>query len=104
MFWRKAKMSFARLSTRTLVVIPFMLSFIPIAILLSLPGYRYTGTPIQDQLISSILFLWGCTGIPIIVRGESPGSVPVRGWLAYIQGFLMISIPWGIAISRMITK
>jgi hypothetical protein len=104
MLWKKILITVSQTSTRTLVVIPIFMSFIPIGVLLSLPGYYYSGTALQDNLIYSIFFLWGCSGIPIIIRGESPGSVASRGWVAYLQGCLMISIPWGIALVRIATK
>ena len=102
MIWHKIRNFFGRLSTRILVVIPWLLSLIPIAWALSLPG-SYTGTPLQNNLINCVLFLWGLSGIPIIIRGETGGSIVVRGWAAYLQGILMVSIPWSIIAWKIIT-
>jgi len=96
-----------KMSTRQLVLLPLLASLIPIIALVLVSPDHYSGTEIHNILIDLIFFLWGLSGIPVIIRKETVGLVVVRGGWAVIQGIVMTIIPWTlIVVARMtnITK
>jgi hypothetical protein len=58
-------------------------------------GFRET--PAQVIASGITFFLWGCTGLPMMVRKEMPWLPKAPGWVAVVQGALFVIIGWGIA-------
>jgi hypothetical protein len=52
----------------------------------------------QKILIDLMVFLWGLSGIPVIIRRELPYLIPIRGWNAVVTGIFMILGSWFIII------
>jgi len=84
----------SRMKTSNLIMIPVILSLIPLGLDQWISGGHYSGTTVEDALILSAVFLWGCVGIPIIVRRESPGLITLYGWPAILSGIFIILCFW----------
>jgi hypothetical protein len=85
-----------------LVMFPYLVSLLPLALLLLFFPGRYSGTKIEDLLISSMVFLWGLSGIPIMIRRELPYLISIRGWYAVATGLMIACSFWGLLIARLI--
>jgi hypothetical protein len=86
------------MKTSYLVLLPLIVSLVPILILISMGTDGYQDGPAQFTLSGLIFFLWGCTGLPIMIRKEVPGLASMHGWAAVVEGFVFLSIGWGIAL------
>ena len=84
-----------RISTNTLILTPIVASILPIVWLILTSHGKYNGNILQIILVCTILFLWGSTGIPMILRKEAPGFKVVSGWLAILRGILILICLWG---------
>ena len=102
MFWKAIRKTIASKSTRELALFPVICSLLPLLLLILISHGHYSGTPTQGLLIELMLFLWGSSGIPIILRREDPGIVVVRGWSAVAIGILVIVTSWGAIIYHII--
>ena len=93
--------------TSDLIRIPAILSFIPLGVDQWVSGGHYSGTTVENILILSTIFLWGCIGIPIIVRKESPGLITLYGWPAILNGVIITLLFWvfvGVILFFMLKK
>ncbi len=53
----------------------------------------------QDFIVILVLLSWGATGLPIIIKKETPTFFgPIRGWLAVFQGSFILLVFWLPAI------
>ena len=92
----------SKMSTLQLILIPFLISFLPLGIIIALGTLGYRGTPSQSILVLMMFFLWGLTGVPIIIRKEVPSAFyPVKGWQAVAEGILVI-LGMGVVIAILI--
>jgi hypothetical protein len=82
------------LSTKQLIVIPGLVSLVPISILLLFSKGGYSARPIEDFLIPLTLFILGFIGLPMIIRKEAPGVIVLHGKLAILQGVLIMFCFW----------
>lgn len=86
------------MKTIYLVLIPVALGILLILISLGLAMISQSANQIGNFLIPFAFFIWGFTGLPMIVRKEVPWLITVRGWLAVAEGiFLMLGL-WWVAI------
>ena len=90
------------MKTSHLVLLPMILSLMPILILVWLGSAGSRHTPLQNTLSCITFFLWGCVGLPMIIRKEMPWFVTMRGWAAVVQGIILVSIGWGTAMGFVI--
>jgi hypothetical protein len=107
MFFEKIKEKIAQTNTRKLLLFPFLISFVPILILLLVFPGKFTGSLGEVILIDLILFFWSLAGIVIITRQEMPGFIPVHGTNAIFTGIFMVVIAWGfiiVSIIRLISR
>jgi hypothetical protein len=103
MLWKKVRGIITSMSTLQLILLPTLLSLLPITILIRISNGHYSGKPIEDILISIIIFLWGIMGIPMILRREAPGLfLYTKGWLAIIEGILILVASWSVAIALVV--
>jgi hypothetical protein len=86
------------MKTIHLVVLPVIISLLPIVALVWLGSAGYRDTPAQTIFSGMTFFLWGCTGLPMIVRKEIPWLRTAPGWMASVQGIVFLTIGWGIAL------
>lgn len=90
------------MKTIHLIMLPMVLSLVPIIILVWIGSAGYRQTLAQNILSCITFFLWGCVGLPMIVRKEVPWLVTVRGWVAVVEGVILLLIGWVIAIGFII--
>ncbi len=102
--WRKIRKKLAGMSTRQLVMIPILVSLLPLLVLVLISQGGVVGTGLQKLLIYVMVFLWGTTGIPLIVRREDPGIVVIYGWPAVAMGVVMLIGSWVFIIYSIITE
>jgi hypothetical protein len=100
MFWEKLKTAFSNRTTRSLVSIPIYCGLFLLIILVVTSKGNYSGNLLQNILISLAFFCWGFSGLPIIIRRESPEIITTKGWLAVVQGIIVVIIFWGLVIYR----
>ena len=86
------------MKTAQLVMIPAMGGMLLILILVGIGFAGYRGTLAYFILSGLTFFLWGCTGIPLIVRKEVPYLSIMSGWAAVVVGLIFLVIGWGIAL------
>ena len=98
----KRFLNLSRVSTSTLIAIPIVVGFLFMGIQLFI-FKSYSGTDIENLLISFTFFFWGLSGVPMVIRKEAPGSLSSET-LAVIQGFIMILFGWGVALGPWIYK
>jgi hypothetical protein len=67
------------------------------------PGH-FSGKPEEKVLFDLTLFLWGLSGVPIIIRKEIPGFIIVRGWSAVVTGIFITAACWTILIVDIVSK
>jgi len=104
---KKVVIWLSRLRTSNLIMIPVILSLIPLGLDQWISGGHYSGTIAENILILSTIFLWGCIGIPIIVRKESPGLITLYGWPAILNGVIIVLLSWifvGVSLFFMLRK
>jgi len=87
---KKVVIWLSRLRTSNLIMIPVILSLIRLGLDQWLSGGHYSGTTVENILILSTVLLWGCIGIPIIARKESPGLITLYGWSAILNGVIIV--------------
>jgi len=104
MFWKTIKKHLSMMSTGKLVLLPILLSLLPISALFIISPGQYSGRPMQDLLVYLMFFLWGLSGIPIILRQEAPGIISFYGWLGVGQGLLMMLGSGALIIILIILK
>lgn len=95
------KRFFSRLSslgTGWLVLLFIVAGSVPFAILRLVYGGHYSGTWPEDILIGLAFTLWGCIGLPIVIRRETPGLVRIRGKWAVVDGLLVMLCFWSIVV------
>ncbi len=82
------------LTTSQLVFAPFFISFFFIGALFLVKNLNHNQNGGKWLLLNIIFFLWGCSGIPMIIRRESPPPWYSQGWLAVIQGSIIVILAW----------
>jgi glucan phosphoethanolaminetransferase (alkaline phosphatase superfamily) len=103
-------MAMKKLVTSIMNINIYILSIVPIilGLIIILFGSNWAAQcnrPCNDLRFSVVLILGlltiSLTGIVQIYRREAPGlgpNYPFRGWLAVVQGVLMIVLCWGMMI------
>jgi hypothetical protein len=82
---------FARLRTRTLIIIPLSVGIICL-IVQTFIWPQYTGAPLQNVLIPIGFLLMGLSGLPMILRREADFSLFIlEGPLAVILGIILLA-------------
>ena len=89
---------FPSMKTFHLVLVPVVAALVPILVLVCLHFVGHRDTPAQAILSGTVFFLWGCTGLPILLRQEIPWLPTAPRWLSIIQGIIFLVIGWGIAL------
>ena len=91
---------FLRASTTSqLFSIPIFVSLIFIAILIIISSSDNSSSLVKILVLDIIFFLWGCSGLPLIIRKECVPPWYDKGWFAAtLQGLLMIIPMWGIVV------
>lgn len=84
--------------TGHLVMLPLIVGLLLILILVVLRYAGYQNTVAQNIVAGLTFFLWGCTGLPMIIRKEIPWFTRAPGWVAVVQGVLLLIIGWTIAL------
>ena len=86
------------IGTGILVGLPTLLSFLIGAIWVFAYGQQYSGQTWEVLLICLILFLWGSSGLIIVIRREYPPPSKIRGSQAVLLGGFVFIFFWGIAL------
>ncbi len=94
MILKKIQTTLIKMRTSQLIMIPVVLSLIPISLTLVISGGRYSKSSLEDFLVLSILILWGFVGLPMVIRKEAPWLITIRGTLAIIQGGFIMMAFW----------
>ena len=88
----------SNMKTIYLVLFPVALGVLLILIFLGLAKIGDGENQAGSFLIPFAFFIWGFTGLPMIIRKEVPWLITIRGWLAVAEGiFLMLGL-WWVAI------
>ena len=90
------------LNTMHLILVPVRTSLLPIFILVLVGLAGYHDSLAQAILSGLVFFLWGCMGLPMIIRKEVPWFVINHGWLAVVQGTILLIIFWGVALGFLV--
>jgi hypothetical protein len=90
------------MKTIHLVMLPVVFSLLPFIIIVIMGSAGYIDTPIQRFLLILTFFLLGFMGLPMIVRKETPWFITLKGWVAIVQGVVLMLIWWGIDIGFVI--
>jgi len=100
---KQIKLAIEKESTLHLFLYIFFLGMFPVFIffIFQFPADRYS--PIQMVIRYFMLFCWGLSAIPIIVRKELPGLIHFKGWGAVLSGILLIIISWGLILIDLIS-
>lgn len=98
----KIKNPQAVMKTLHLVLFPVVISLLPISVLVWTGSAGYRDTPAQSILSGVTFLLWGSMGLPMIIRKEIPWASTAPGWVAVVQGAILILIGWGIALGFVI--
>jgi hypothetical protein len=88
----------SRLGTGRLVLLFILAGLVPCAILRLVYGGHYSGTLPEDILIGLMFTLWGCIGLTIVIRRETPGFIRIRGKWAVLEGLLVMACFWSIVV------
>jgi hypothetical protein len=95
---------FSHLRTEVLAGIPYLLGMI---ILLSMQptAAKNINDPFQNLLFSTAMFLWGLSGIPIIIRREvHTGFFHLKGWPAMLSGLILTVTFFSAALMPFLPK
>ncbi len=96
----KKIIAFLRASTtQQLFFYPLLLSFVFIIILAVISFADNSQSFTKTLILNTILFLWGCSGLPLIIRKECVPPWYDKGWFAAtLQGLIMIVPMWGLVV------
>jgi hypothetical protein len=89
---------FSNLSTGVLVGLPASLGLLIGAIWVFIFSKPYSGKLWEVFLICLILFLWGSSGLMIVIRKEYPSPSRIHGTQAILIGGFVFVFFWGIAL------
>jgi hypothetical protein len=95
LMWEHLRQTISDMPTLLLAALPVFAGFAVGAWLVYVYKKPYSGQPIEVLAIKSIFFLWGCTGLPFMIRKE---VFFLRGWPAIICGGLLTAFGWYLAI------
>jgi hypothetical protein len=111
MLWEKIKTVTKNMNTLQLMMLPIICSLLPLVLfMLIAPHGRYSGTIVEKILAELIIFLWGLSGIPIIIRKELPvmtrkkfsSLITIRGRYAVVSGIFIIILSWMVILGMSI--
>jgi len=88
----------SNMKTQHLVVLPIAIGISVLLIALGLGKTSHIGNQIGRFLLPLGFFVWGFTGLPMILRKEVPWLITIRGWAAVAQGVFLMLGSWSIAI------
>jgi|CXWL01.1.fsa_nt_gi hypothetical protein len=86
-------------TTQQLFFYPLLLSFVFIIILVAFSFADDSQSLTKTVILNIILFLWGSSGLPLIIRKECVPPWYEKGWFAAtLQGLIMIIPMWGLVV------
>jgi hypothetical protein len=88
----------SKMKTIHLVMLPVIIGILIILIALGVARLGSIGNQIGGFLLAFGLFVIGLMGLPMIIRKEIPWLVTIRGWIAVVEGIILLVIGWGLAL------
>lgn len=89
-------------TTQQLILFSLFLSLISLGLLIVFSKVYYAREGFRFLLLGITFFLWGCSGLVIVIRKESPPPWPATGLAAVIQGLILILSTWSITVLSII--
>jgi hypothetical protein len=96
--FKKIISSLSKTKTINLVMLPVAIGISIILVSLVVADTGHIGNKIGGFLLSLGLFVLGFMGLPMIIRKEVPWLITIRGWIAVVEGVILLLIWWGAAI------
>lgn len=95
--FREILNSLSYLSVTQLVFLPILLGFL-LVILWMILGIFFSGKSMDLLTLNVICFVFGLSGVPIIVKKELPSPWRTKGLKAVFDGLLILLAAWLIPI------
>lgn len=100
--FKKIINSLSKMETIHLVLLPVAIGILIILLSIGLAGIGAIGRQIGDMLLPIGLFILGFMGLPMIIRQEVPWLKTIRGWIAVVEGSILLLMGWGLAIGAVL--
>ncbi len=94
----------SNMQTSRLIALPLIIGvLLMFTSMLLLIGSNLLGKFLGVYLLPAAFFVWGSTGLPMIIRREMPWLFFVTGWLAVAEGIILVFSLWGVAIAILVS-